>query len=195
MRTENKNGNHAQEDSSVEVAPQRYTPEPCILVKPVIKAPSLRVTDLDDLNEGLERIRQQLLQEPRLFELELYNSSREDEELFEALKMRVNDLELWFEEIVEMTALQKAALYYLVADCHRDINSALEKIDDLQLFEGDMNEAAIHLFDQLYLHEIPEHLQHYVNYDRFRENLRSGGELYEFSFAGKTYTCINAWNH
>jgi hypothetical protein len=68
----------------------------------------------------------------------------------------------------------------------------VRNIDDVSISKGETNDVARELFDDLYGHEIPDHLRHYIDYDAFARDLRCGGEVYEFTFNGETYTCTSA---
>lgn len=83
-------------------------------------------------------------------------------------------------------------MFYLTGVNGYSMEDAISKLDDVCLFEGYLKEAAGELFDECYAHEIPENLRCYINYEAFARDCKLGGDMYEFEFAGKTYTCTNA---
>lgn len=122
-------------------------------------------------------------------------ASDEDKALFTTCEIGAKDLPMWFEEIEPLDTSEKAALFHLIDDCHHTTEAALGKLPDVEIFCGSLIEAATEIFNDIYLHEIPERMQAYVDYEQFANDMRMGGDFYEFKFAGKTYTCINAHNH
>ncbi len=69
-----------------------------------------------------------------------------------------------------------------------DINETPGLLDDIFIYEDNLQETAIQLFDDLYLHEIPGHLHGYIDYEAFARDLEISGEYIEFQFNGVTYT-------
>lgn len=115
-----------------------------------------------------------------------------DAQLFEACGIDQATLELWFDDIESLDNHEKAALFYLVSDVGYSVADALEKADEVSLYEGNILEAATEFFDEVYAHEIPENLRFYIDYEAFARDCRCGGDMSEFVFAGTTYTCTNA---
>jgi len=87
---------------------------------------------------------------------------------------------------------EKVSLYYLVGVAGYSLEQALEKLDEPSIYQGDLKEAATELFDECYLHAIPENLQFYIDYDKFARDCQYGGDMAEFEYAGVTYTCTNS---
>lgn len=94
--------------------------------------------------------------------------------------------------IEDVPAYQLPALFYL-CDVHGyNMEEAMNKIDDVTIYTGELKDAAEELFDECYAHEIPDHLKHYIDYDAFARDCEMGGDMTEFEFAGSTYTVTNA---
>ena len=64
--------------------------------------------------------------------------------------------------------------------------------DKPSIYERALKEAATELFDECWLHSIPESIRYYVGYDSFARDCELGGDLTEFDFNNRTYTCTNA---
>lgn len=118
--------------------------------------------------------------------------NHDEDRLSKLCNVNPKTLERWFDEIEPLQQDLKAALFYLLDMTGMDVGEALEKIQDVSLYEGTAEDAAIELFNDLYLHEIPSKLQNYINYAAFQCDLECNSELVEFSFEGQTYACTNA---
>jgi hypothetical protein len=55
-----------------------------------------------------------------------------------------------------------------------------------------LKEAATELFDECWLHSVPESILYYIDYDSFARDYELGGDLTEFDFNNRTYICTNA---
>ncbi len=125
------------------------------------------------------------------FEIQFIEGDTEDAQLFEAAGIDQGSIEKFFELIDEVEEYQKPALFFLLEQGY-DFEDALDRIDDVMLQEGNLEEAAEALFDEIYLDQIPENLQSYIDYKSFARDCEYSGDFREFEFAGTTYTCTNA---
>jgi hypothetical protein len=116
----------------------------------------------------------------------------DDAQLFEACKVDQSNLEFWFDAVEMLEDYQKAALFYLVSINGQNVREALDNLEDVCLSQCDLLEAASELFDECYLGGVPEAVQAYIDYDKFANDCRLSGDMYEFTFNGETYTCTNA---
>lgn len=126
-------------------------------------------------------------------EFELQFIDGDDAELFNACGINQANLTQWFDDVECLDDHEKIALFYLMDNnlCS-DLSDAIDKIDDVSISQCSLREAAEELFDDCYLHEVPEHVRAYIDYDRFANDCRIGGDMDEFTFQGETYTCTNA---
>lgn len=125
-------------------------------------------------------------------EFEIQYIDGDDGELFAACGINQANLEKWFDDVEPLDDHEKAALFYLVSEVGYYLADALDKIEDVCLQEATLEEAATELFDEIYAHDIPENLRCYIDYERFARDCDLGGDMAEFRFDGKTYTCTNA---
>lgn len=125
------------------------------------------------------------------FEFEIIDASNETCELFNECGVDQATLELWFDEVIDLSGDEKAALYFLVSDHGYPMCSALDKVDEVSLYQGCLTDAAQALFDECYASSIPEDLKVYIDYAKFARDCESSGEMCEFDFAARTYTCTN----
>ena len=129
------------------------------------------------------------------FQFSFVAGTKEDLQLFNVCQRGSNCLRLWMEVIEPLDSHEKAALFYLVDACHYNAELALEKMHDTCVQEGTLLEVATALFDEIYLHKLPEAIQSSVDYEKLAYNMRVGGGMYEFTFGGKSYTCTNPHDH
>lgn len=125
-------------------------------------------------------------------EFEIQFIDGDDAELFEACGINQSNLSTWFDEIEDKDEHEKIALYFLTGELGYTLDQAMDKVEDVIIFEGDAKEAAEELFDECYAHTIPENLRFYFDMDKFARDLEIGGDFNEFEFNGTTYTCTNA---
>jgi hypothetical protein len=116
----------------------------------------------------------------------------DDAQLFEACKVDQANLEFWFDEVEMLTEDAKASLFYLVSVNGQDVREALGNLYDVCLSVGSLVDVASELFDEIYLSKVPESVQAYIDYDKFANDCRLSGDMYEFTFNGETYTCTSA---
>jgi hypothetical protein len=124
-------------------------------------------------------------------EFELQYLDGEDSQLFEACRIHQANLSTWFDDIESLDRQEKAQLFYLVDQGGYDLSDALERYDDVALFDGRLIDAATQLFDDCYLSEVPEAVRNYIDYDAFANDCRLGGDMCEFRFDGDTFTVTN----
>ena len=125
-------------------------------------------------------------------EFEIQYIDGDDAQLFEACGINQCNLDQWFDDIETLDDREKVALYYLTADAGCTLDNAMDKIDDVCLYEGRLQEAAEELFDEIYAHDIPESIRCYIDYEKFARDCEMGGDMTEFLFDGTTWTCTNA---
>jgi len=126
------------------------------------------------------------------FELMFIDGSDEEAQLFKACSVNQANLGEFLAIIEDVPAYQLPALFYL-CDVHGyNMEEAMNKIDDVTIYTGELKDAAEELFDECYAHEIPDHLKNYIDYDAFARDCEMGGDMSEFEFAGTTYTVTNA---
>ncbi|PRE81358.1 antirestriction protein ArdA [Burkholderia gladioli] len=128
------------------------------------------------------------------FEIQAIDLDRAQSELFEALKIDQSTLERWFDEVVDLDEREMAAVFFLVDNSGYDLDSAMDKKDDVSLHHGDLLDAATELFDECYGSSIPDNLKSYIDYEAFACDCRCSGDMVEFCHGGSTYTCTSA-NH
>jgi hypothetical protein len=112
--------------------------------------------------------------------------------LFNACVINQAIISVWFDEVALLEKLEKAALFYLVSVTGYTLSDAMGKVDEVALYSGSLEDAAQELFDECYAHCIPENLRYYNDYAAFARDCQAGGDMTEFEYGGKTFTCTNA---
>ena len=125
-------------------------------------------------------------------EFEIQFIDGEDAALFEACGIDQSNLNTWFDEIEFLQDYEKISLYYLVGCAGYTLSQGLDKLDEPCITESSLKDAAAELFDECYLHTIPENVRYYIDYASFARDCELGGDLTEFECNNRTYTCTNA---
>jgi hypothetical protein len=155
-----------------------------------IDATGFYFSSAEEFETKQEALRDRFGNEVEEFEIQYIDG--DDGQLFNACKIYQGDLDTWFDDIETMDDGQKPALFFLMDDLGYNLDSALSAVDDVCLYEGPLLAAATELFDEIYLPEVPEAVQYYIDYDAFAYACRIGGDMTEFTYEGTTYTCTNA---
>lgn len=116
----------------------------------------------------------------------------DDPALFEACRIDQTNLDTWFDTIEDLQDYEKAALYYLRDCIGYSLSDALDKLDDVSLYEGRLIDAAEELFDECYLQDVPEAVRNYIDYAAFARDCELNGDMYEFDLNGTDWTVTNA---
>lgn len=125
-------------------------------------------------------------------EFEIQFIDGDDAQLFEACSINQANLNSWFDEIELLQDHEKVNLYYLVGVAGYLLDQALEKLDEPSIAEASLRNAAEELFDECWLSSVPENIHFYIDFDKFARDCELGGDMVEFEYNNKTYTCTNA---
>lgn len=125
-------------------------------------------------------------------EFEIQFIDGDDAELFEACGINQANLNTWFDDIEFLQDYKKASLFYLVGVAGYNLDQAIEKMNEPSIYQGDLLDAATELFDECYLHTLPENLRYYIDYEKFARDCELVGDICEFEYSGTTYTCTNS---
>ena len=112
--------------------------------------------------------------------------------LFNVCKIDQATLEFWFDSIESLDVDNQAKLYFLVSECGVKLVYAIDQLDDIMIQECTLLEAATEWFDEIYLNDIPDAVKGYIDYESFARDMQLSGDMSEFDYQGKTYTCTNS---
>lgn len=150
-----------------------------------------KIDSLSDFEELIEQGGFDRQRFKQAFSLALLGGGLADAELFHACMSAGCPIELWFEEIEPFSEQDKAAMFYLLTYCHYPVEEAAWKASDLQVFSGDLEKTAEELFSEVIQDRVPEDLLTYMDHQKFANDLRMGGDLREFHYAGQVWTITN----
>jgi hypothetical protein len=128
----------------------------------------------------------------QLEEFEIDFIDGDDAALFNACAINQANLNTWFDDIETLDDHEKINLYYLLSVAGYTLSQALDKLDEPSIKQSSLRDAAEELFDECWLHEVPESIRFYIDYDKFARDCEMGGDLVEFEYNDTTYTCTNA---
>ena len=116
----------------------------------------------------------------------------DDAALFNACAINQANLSTWFDDIETLDDQEKINLYFLLSAAGHTLSQALDKVDEPCITQSFLRDAAEQLFDECWLHEVPENIRFYIDYDKFARDCEIRGDLVEFEYNNQTYTCTNA---
>ena len=144
----------------------------------------------DEFTEKAQNLTDRYANPVEEFEIDFIDG--DDAALFNACGINQSNLSIYFDDIEPLSETEKTALYFLASDLGYSLADALEKIDEVNLYSGKLFDAASELFDECYLHGIPEQIRYYVDYEKFARDCEISRDMIEFEFNDTTYTCTNA---
>jgi hypothetical protein len=124
-------------------------------------------------------------------EFEIQFIDGDDSALFNACGINQSNLDTWFDVIELLSEAEKLNLYYLVEVVGYSLEQALDKLEEPNIYDGNLLDAASELFDECYLPSLPDSIKYYIDYEKFARDCQLGGDMCEFEYDGKTYTCTN----
>lgn len=131
------------------------------------------------------------------FKIEVMDGTSKECELVNAIGIDQGNMEEVIEYIDTSDENEWPALFFLLDhNIVQSFEDAKDKVDDVLITESRLIDAASELFDECYLSEIPKQsrgfIERYIDYEAFARDCEIGGDMREFEFGGKTYTCTNA---
>jgi hypothetical protein len=116
------------------------------------------------------------------FMIEVIDGTKEQIDLVNAIGIDQGNMEKVIEYIESSDENEWPAMFFLLDNNIVDkLDDAKDKADDVCITESRLIDAASKLFDK-----------RYVDYEKFARDCMIGGDMTEFEFGGKTYTCTNA---
>lgn len=126
------------------------------------------------------------------FEIQLIDGSSEESDLFQACSVNQANIGQFLAIVDVALDYQLPAIFYLCDVLGYSMADAMDRLDVVTIYNGELKDAAEELFDECYASQIPENLRNYIDYDAFAHDCEIGGDMTEFEFAGETFTCTNA---
>ena len=127
------------------------------------------------------------------FMIDVIDGSREELQLVEAIGISQGNIKEVIEFIDTSDESDWPSIFYQLDNgVTWSLEEAIHKADYFCIVESSLIDAATELFDECYGYSIPEPVKNYIDYEAFAHDCRIGGDMVEFEFGGKTYTCTNA---
>jgi hypothetical protein len=147
----------------------------------------------DEFLEKSEALRDDCGNAVEEFEINVIDGTQEELELVNAIGINQCNLREAIEYINTSDECEWPALFFLMDNnIVKSFEDAKDKIDEVCITESSLLDAATELFDECYGYLIPDNIKYYIDYDKFARDCELGGDMVEFEFGGKTYTCTNA---
>lgn len=108
--------------------------------------------------------------------------------LFEAIGVNQANLKDWFERFEDMDDDEAVKLIILIEHFGYSVEDAMDRIDDLHLFEGTAIEYAEELIESTgMLDQVPENLRTYFDTEAFARDIVLGGDITPVEIDGQSY--------
>lgn len=126
------------------------------------------------------------------FMIDVIDGTQEELELVNAIGVDQCNIKEVIEYIDTSDESEWPALFFLIDNnIVNSFEDAKDKIDEVCVTESRLIDAASELFDECYGDSIPDNIKCYIDYEAFARDCEIGGDMREFEFGGKTYTCTN----
>jgi hypothetical protein len=155
-----------------------------------IDAAGFYFNDADEFIEKSANLTDRYGNQVEEFEIDFIDG--DDAALFNACAINQANLNTWFDDIEILDDQEKINLYYLISVAGYTLSQALDKLDEPCIAQSSLRDVAEELFDECWLHSVPESIRFYIDYDKFARDCEMGGDLVEFEYNNQTYTCTNA---
>ena len=108
--------------------------------------------------------------------------------LFEAVGVNQANLKDWFEKFESLDGDDAIKAIYLAEGRGYRLEDALDRLEDVHLFEGTAIEyAENHIEDNDLLSQIPENLRYYFDTETFARDMLLGGDIVELEVDSTQY--------
>lgn len=155
-----------------------------------IDAAGFYFNDADEFIEKSTKLTDRYGNQVEEFEIDFIDG--DDAALFNACAINQANLNTWFDDIEALSDHEKINLYYLLNVAGYILSQALDTLDEPSIAQSNLRGAAEELFDECWLHSVPESIRYYIDYDKFARDCEIGGDMVEFEYNNQTYTCTNA---
>jgi len=147
----------------------------------------------DEFLEKAESLRDNCGNVVEEFMIDVIDGRKKELELVNAIGIDQGNMAEVIEYIESSDENEWPALFFLMDNHHvQSFEDAKDKVNDVCITESRLIDAASELFDECYGYSIPDNVKCYIDYEAFARDCEIGGDMTEFEFGGKTYTCTNA---
>jgi antirestriction protein len=111
-------------------------------------------------------------------EIQFIDGDDHQADLANAANIHQGDVFFWFEQMEDLDQTSVVQLTYLL-EYGYDLDDALDRYEDVSLFEGTASDYAYDLIDETT--EIPESLRGYIDYDAIARDMQINSEIAEIN--------------
>lgn len=113
-------------------------------------------------------------------EFEIQFIDGDNPKLFSAAKIDQGNLTIWFDVLADISDDDdKSIQIQHLLDTGYILDETILRYDEVCLFHGSASGYAYDLYNECY--DIPEHLTHYIDYDKIANDMLINGEISEYS--------------
>ena len=121
-------------------------------------------------------------------EYEIQFIDGDNSRLFKAVGVNQANLQAWFDKFEDLDGDDAIKAIYLAEDLGYRLEDALDRLDDVHLFEGTAIEyAESYIEDTGLLNEMPDNLRYYFDTEAFARDLLLGGDITELEVERTKY--------
>jgi len=132
--------------------------------------------DTESFQAGMDRLNSQNCEE---VEIQFIDGESYQAELAKMASIGQGDIHLWFEVLEEFNENEAQQISYLF-DLGYTIKDALDRYEDVYLYQGTAKDYACETFEECY--EIPEYLQYYIDYEAIARDMIINGDITEIGY-------------
>jgi len=115
------------------------------------------------------------------YEIQFIDGSDIQTKLFSISQISQCSLEAWFDDLENIADDDDKAIQIMyLLEIGYKLDDAIERFDEVCLFRGSAEDYAAELYEECY--DIPEHLFHYIDYEKIARDLEIEGNITEFSY-------------
>ncbi len=129
---------------------------------------------LKDFETGMKRLNEQGCEE---VEIQFIDGNAYLSDLAKAAGIHQGNVHLWFEMLDDLEETAAIQLTFLLDDIGYSLEDALERYEDVCLYEGKASDYAYDLYEDCY--DIPKSLRFYIDYDAIARDMAINGEITE----------------
>jgi len=98
--------------------------------------------------------------------------------LADAAHIHQGNVDTWYEDLDDLDETEATQIFFLL-DLGYSLSDALDRYEDVYLFNGKASDYAYDLIDETT--EVPENLRYYIDYEAIARDMKINGEIVEIN--------------